>query len=378
MKFLNELLGLAILRLAAPGRYRTPPFTGMGPKARIATAFSSTDFLDLQLALFLAQGFREQFDAGVDRIDMRRGGLGEPTEFDHGADQGVDLDGAADLDVLQHRSLVFTHLFRAGDAFLQRHPELDAELVRDSLRFGHHVGRELAGKRELADVHQRGMGQGADRVEAQVSPEFEPDLRADVLQHWRLESGLGERRRNGLDAFTFGAIQLAHGETISFNELDNARRGDLGRGKYHAAEDALDLNVGHQRAIRIHCLDPPALKFAAVLLEIPPGNTVLGRDHDGLVVEQAGDLLGDGLDLVRLERQDHDVLLAGLAKLARGLDVARHMFAAILFDQLQAVPAHGLEVRAARNQRDFLAREREFRAHQTADSAGADDADLHG
>jgi hypothetical protein len=32
------------------------------------------------------------------------GGLGEPAMLDHGADQGVDLD------VLLHRSLVFTHL----------------------------------------------------------------------------------------------------------------------------------------------------------------------------------------------------------------------------------------------------------------------------
>ncbi len=52
--------------------------------------------------------------------------------------------------------------------------------------------------------------------------------------------------------------------------------------------------------------------------------------------------------------------------------------AAVFLDQLQAVLLHGLEMRAARDQRDFLARERELGAHQTADGAGADDADLHG
>ena len=68
----------------------------------------------------------------------------------------------------------------------------------------------------------------------------------------------------------------------------------------------------------------------------------------------------------------------GFAQLARGLDVARHVLAAVFLDQLQAVLAYRLQVWAARDQRDFLAREREFRAHQTADGAGADDADLHG
>jgi len=72
------------------------------------------NFLDLQLAVFLTQSLGKQLDAGIDGIDMRRRGLGEPAEFDHGADQGVDLDGATDLDVLQHRGLVFAHLFRAS------------------------------------------------------------------------------------------------------------------------------------------------------------------------------------------------------------------------------------------------------------------------
>jgi hypothetical protein len=61
-------------------------------------------FLDLQLAFFLAQGFGEQFDAGVDRIDVQCGGLSEPAQLDHGADQGVNPD------VLLHRSLVFIRL----------------------------------------------------------------------------------------------------------------------------------------------------------------------------------------------------------------------------------------------------------------------------
>ena len=72
------------------------------------------------------------------------------------------------------------------------------------------------------------------------------------------------------------------------------------------------------------------------------------------------------------------ILLAGLAQVARGLDLARHVFGSVFLDQFQAVLAHRLEMRTARDQRDFLARERELRAHQAADGAGADDTDLHG
>jgi hypothetical protein len=113
-------------------------------------------------------------------------------------------------------------------------------------------------------------------------------------------------------------------------------------------------------------------------MSVPPGDAVLGRDHNRAGPEQLGQLRGDGFDLVRLEGQDHDILCAGLTQAARGLDVARHMFGSVFLDQLQSVLADRLEMRTARDQGNVFTRECELGAHQAADGAGADDTDLHG
>ena len=88
--------------------------------------------------------------------------LGNKPELDHGADQGVDLDGAADLDVLQHGGLVLADLLGAGDALLQRHAEFNIELVRDGLRLGHVRGLEVQAR--LGDDGQRSAHGGTSRV----------------------------------------------------------------------------------------------------------------------------------------------------------------------------------------------------------------------
>ena len=50
---------------------------------------------------------------------MRRRDIGQAREFDDRAEQRVDLDRAAVLDVLQHRGLVRADALRAGDALLE-------------------------------------------------------------------------------------------------------------------------------------------------------------------------------------------------------------------------------------------------------------------
>ena len=74
---------------------------------------------------------------------------------------------------------------------------------------------------------------------------------------------------------------------------------------------------------------------------------------------RAGYLLRDGFDLVRLERQDHHVLLAGLGDWLVALTFSPRARPPSS-GSASAVFLHGLEMRAARDQRDFLAREREF------------------
>ena len=90
-------------------------------------------------------------------------------------------------------------------------------LLGDLLGLAHHVGGQLARQRELADVHQRRVGQAADRVEGQVAPELEPDLGADVVQHRRLEAGAVKHCGDALHALAVAAVELAHRKAVALD-----------------------------------------------------------------------------------------------------------------------------------------------------------------
>ena len=93
---------------------------------------------------------------------MRRRGLGEPAQLDHGADQGVDLDGAADFNVLQHGGFMLAHLLRAGDALRRadragRAPALAVTTDREGGR-ALHGGGVAAGARPGEPGHSGKAG----------------------------------------------------------------------------------------------------------------------------------------------------------------------------------------------------------------------------
>ena len=83
-------------------------------------------------------------------------------------------------------------------------------------------------------------------------------------------------------------------------------------------------------------------------MEAPPGNTVLCRNHGGVVLEQRRHLFGDGGQGLGLERHDDKVLGADLGRIigapgSRGQGLAANT-------QAQPVGAHRVEVGAAGNQ----------------------------
>jgi hypothetical protein len=71
---------------------------------------------------------------------------------------------------------------------------------RHDLRFGHHGRGERARRGELANLGERRARERTDRVESQIAPELQPDLGADVIEHWRLEAGAREALRDALCA----------------------------------------------------------------------------------------------------------------------------------------------------------------------------------
>jgi hypothetical protein len=333
--------------------------------------------LDPEPPALLFQGPGQQAGAGVDGVDVGRRNSGEPAQLDHRADQGVELQRPAVLHVLKHRGLVFADPLRARDPALQRYAELGAELLADRLRLGHHRGCQRAARGEPADTRQRGVGQGADRVEGEVAPELEPDLGANVVQDRSLETSLLEQLGEPLHARGLRPIELAHREPVALDVADHPRRDQLGCRVDDAADHALDLDTCSDPASRVDGLDPRSFIGSLQALEVPPRNAVLhGHDHR-IRPEQGAHLLRRGRDLVGLHGGYDNVMHAGLGDPVGGLHGVDKVLGAVLHDQPQPLVPHGLEVRAAADERHVLARQRELHAEHAADRAGSHDADLH-
>jgi len=270
-----------------------------------------------------------------------------------------------------------THGLGTGDPLVQPDFELHAELLADRLRLAHHLRRQLARGRKAADVLQRGVGQRADRIEAEVAPQLQPDFRADIRQDGRLEAGVAEALRQGAHALGVGAVDLAERKAVAFDHADHARRVELGGRVDDAAERTLDRQAGRDNAAGVHRLDAAAFIGSAVLVEVPPGNAVLRRDHQGVRPDQRHQVGYHRGDLVRLHAQDHHVLHAEVGHAVAGCQ-ARHFPAAVGLDECHAVGAHRLQVGAADHHAYLFADAGQTHGQIAADGAGAGHTDFHG
>src|SRR4029079_949324 len=90
---------------------------------------------------------------------------------------------------------------------------------------------------------ERGAGQRADRIEAEIAPQLEPDLAADVPQNGRLET---PRLKQSGDVFATGreaAVRLAQCELVAVNVPHHAGFDDLGG----RVDDAAETPFGDER-----------------------------------------------------------------------------------------------------------------------------------
>ncbi len=159
--------------------------------------------------------------------------------------------------------------------------------------------------------------------------------------------------------------------------LHHARRHQFRCRIDHASEHALSGNVTANPAGRVDALQLRALEPATVLVEVPVGDAVLHRHHHRVGAEQAQHLPGHRLDLVRLHRQDDDVLRARLLVVVGGNHVAGDATLAIRLHQREAIVADRLEIRAAHHEGHVLTGKRKTSAHQATDGASANYCYLH-
>jgi hypothetical protein len=85
----------------------------------------------------------------------------------------------------------------------------------------------------------------------------------------------------------------------------------------------------------------------------------------------------NGLDLVRLQGEDHEILHAGRAVIRGREGAFDQVFGFVAHDQLYAVPANRVQILATRDERDLFAGQRQLRPDQAPDGPRADDRNSH-
>ena len=320
---------------------------------------------------------RQQPGGAVDRRDRGHRRCRDVRQLDHAADQRVELDGTAVLDVLQHRCLVGADRLGAGDALFDGDLEGDAELAGDGLGLGHDRCDEGATVGVAADAFERGVGQGTDRIEAAVAPQLQPDLGADVLADGRLEAGFHHGLREPLDALAAAAVELAEREAVALDDADPARFHQLCRRVDDAADHAPGIDCRRQHAAGIDAVERAALPLAGQLLEVPPRDAVGHRHQHRLRTDEGSQCRQHVHDLVRLDGEEHGILWAGIGGVGDGTHGARVFLATVFEHEPEAAGADRRKVLVAGEEDDLVAGEREPGAEVAADRTSADDGKPH-
>ena len=323
------------------------------------------------------QGAPKQRGGGVDGGNGGNRCARDLAQLDDRTYQRLQLQHAAVLHILQHRGLVRTHGLGAGDALVQRDLELHAQLFRHRLRLAHHGRRELARSRKTADVLQRGVRERADGIEAEVAPQLEPDLAADVLADRCLEAGAHQSVRQCLDAFTAFTTGLAQREAVALDHPHDPRGHQLCRGIYHAADHTLGLDMGGDHAARIDAVEATAFVRPGQLVKVPPRDAVDHAHHHGPGAEQPAQIGQQIAQLVRLHGQKHSVLGSGIGAGLHGSHTCGVLRAAVLALQHEAAGIDGFEVAIARDEGHVFTGQGQPGPQITTDRTSPDDCDFH-
>ena len=143
-----------------------------------------------------------------------------------------------------------------------------------------------------------------------------------------------------------------------------------------AANDPLGVNPLEQDTARIDSPHHPARELTTESLEVPPRDTVLKGHDNGVGTEERVQIVNDWLDLMRFEREEHDIVRT---KVANGVGRRKrsHRDLIVSLDQRQAMLANGSEMRPAGNHRDVVPGAGQTDPHVTANGAGPNHTDLH-
>src|ERR1700722_3700363 len=157
---------------------------------------------------------------------------------------------------------------------------------------------------------------------------------------------------------------------------DHARGFDLGRGIDDAPDSALRTQFAPWPAAGIDAFQHRALVAAAMLVEIPIGNSIDRGDDARMRPEQWLHRLDHAGDGMGLQADDNEILMPEFGGVV-GAAWMHHAFF-ITDQQFQSVSLHGGEVCPPCHQADVGACARELYSEISADRTGAVDTDFHG
>ena len=112
-------------------------------------------------------------------------------------------------------------------------------------------------------------------------------------------------------------------------------------------------------------------------MKIPERDTVLHGHHDRVGAHQFGNVVGDGVDLMGFQGQDHQLLHTGLCVVVSCLHIRRHVLRAVVVDQPDASGLDGFQVSAPDDERDFLAGQCQLGADITTDCPCSNYCNFH-
>ena len=186
-----------------------------------------------------------------------------------------------------------------------------------------------------------------------LPPGFEPDLRPDVVEHARTEPGTNQKIVQFLHPFAVRAVKLADRKPVALDMMHDPRldhcRGRIG----DAADDPAGRNVPCQKTGRIEAVELASVERPAMVLEVPPGHTVLhGHDH-GAGRAQELDVARNLIQEMGLERQNHEIMASRFLGRRDGLDLG-DMLRTVFPDQFKSIVLDRLEMSALVDDRNFV------------------------
>ncbi len=108
-------------------------------------------------------------------------------------------------------------------------------------------------------------------------------------------------------------------------------------------------------------------------MEIPIGNAVLQRHHDGVGPEQLRHLRRNRFDLMRLHRENDGILRTGRSVVVGRIHARHGQFGSIAVDDPDAAAAQRIQIRTACDEGHLIAGVREPGSQVTANRSDPDD-----